>query len=115
MKEYTYFDKNHNKDVIIKVGQTAEENWDLLKKSSQRDIWIHLDNHPSPHVFIEVSSKKGISKDTIRYGATLCKMHSKLKTVSQKVPIIYADVKDVKKGKEVGSVIVKKSNKISVK
>lgn len=115
MKEYTCDDKLQNKELIIQVGETASENWELLKNSGHRDIWLHLDNHPSPHVFIRICSKSGVDKSTIRYAAELCKSHSKLKNIYDKTVVMYASVRHVKKGDNIGSVIVKKSNKISVR
>lgn len=108
---YTIQDDGY--ELVIYVGQNAKENWDLIKQASQNDIWMHLDNHPSPHVIISLHPKYKLSKKVLNYGASLCKEHSKLKNV-WKVGVIYTEVKNVSLGKEVGSVHTKKTSKLII-
>ena len=113
MIEYIFHDQKIDRHVIIKVGESAEENWKLLKSSSQKDIWFHLDKHSSPYVIIKNDFKNHMSMSTLKYAAMLCKSHSKMKNVN-KVNVIYTQVKNLKKGKEVGSVIANKTKKLSI-
>lgn len=99
MIEYIIQDEN----IKIFVGENAKDNWDILDKSNQNDIWLHLNNLSSPHVIINSADP---SKKTLKYAANLCKYHSKYSEV-KKLKVIYTSVKNVKKSKEVGSVNVK--------
>ena len=110
MREYSQWDNKSNSDITIRVGQTAEENWDLIDDSNQNDLWFHVEKQPSPHVIIKVPSKVTLSKSTLNYAALLCKEHSKYAQINH-VSIIYTEIKNVKKGESVGSVLLKKKCK----
>ena len=120
---FTIFDSKLGDDVTIYVGQSKEENWSLIDKSKQNDIWFHLADHPSCHVVINLAEHKNKDKDkknreiisnkTIYYVASLCKEHSKLKKI-KKITVIYTEIKYIKKGKEIGSVYTKKTKRITV-
>lgn len=102
MKEIIY------NDYTIFVGNNAVENWELIKDSKQRDIWLHLDAFPSPHVIIKYdNSKDDIPKHIIYYAATLCKEYSKYKKIKG-LHVMYTDIKNVKLGTKVGEAITKK-------
>jgi predicted ribosome quality control (RQC) complex YloA/Tae2 family protein len=88
-------------NIIIKIGQSASENWSLISDAKQNYIWLHLDNVSSPHVIIEHSDPP---KKCINYAARLCVEHSKY----NKGTVIVAMVKNITKGEEIGSVYVKK-------
>jgi predicted ribosome quality control (RQC) complex YloA/Tae2 family protein len=100
----------------VVIGRNKNENWDIISKASQNDIWFHVDSHPSPHVVLsnvlDLDIKK-IPKSIIKECAVLCKEYSKLKN-NNKVSIIYTYITNVTKGQEVGSVITKKLEKIIV-
>lgn len=106
---YTYYDNKLNIDLTITVGQNAQENWNIIDNSSDFDIWFHLGNNmPSPHVVISVPDKKKIkqlSNNTIKYAASLCKMHSSKQYCNlHNLPVIYTNIKNVKKATKVGAV-----------
>jgi len=114
MKKFLKFDFEADDDLKIYVGESAQENWDLIDQSNQNDIWFHLDKHPSAHVVISIPKKvKKITKNTINYAATLCKDNSKLKYL-KKVSVIYTEIKNVKKADKPGSVTTKNTTKILV-
>lgn len=107
MKNYTYYDNKLEQDLEIRIGENAQENWDLISDSSKMDIWFHLDKYPSSHVVIKVPSKtlkiENLSSSTINYAASLCKEHSKY--IGQiNIGVIYTYIKYIKKGDTVGSV-----------
>lgn len=107
MIEYFLEEKNVN----IWIGESAKDNWDILDKSSQNDIWMHLDNFTSPYVIIKDPDPH---KSILNYAAGLCKSHSKHSNLN-KVKVIYTLVKNVRKGEKEGSVTIKgKVNKIVV-
>lgn len=106
MKNYTYYDNKLEQDLEIKVGENAQENWDLISLSSKMDIWFHLDKYSSAHVVITLPQNKkieNISSSTISYACSLCKENSK-RNKSPNICVIYTYIKYVKKGDEVGSV-----------
>jgi predicted ribosome quality control (RQC) complex YloA/Tae2 family protein len=118
MKQYhtTIQDRN----FIINVGQNAKENWEIIDDADDFDLWFHVDDKPSGHVVIkEVLNNKqksyiknelfGYPAQLITIGAEYCKQQSKNKTIheNQKVSIIYTTIDNIKKGKDIGSVIIK--------
>ncbi len=107
MREFIHWDNKSNCDIQIQVGQTAEENWMLIDNAEQNDLWFHVEKQPSPHVIIKVPPKVKLAKSTLNYAALLCKEHSKYAEINR-VSIIYTEIKNVKKGEAVGSVLLKK-------
>lgn len=80
------------------VGRNAYTNWKILDNSEDDDIWIHLQNDPSPYVILENTSK--ITDKHLEYGAQLCKTFSKNK--KNKTTICVLPVQYVCKGNSVG-------------
>jgi predicted ribosome quality control (RQC) complex YloA/Tae2 family protein len=107
MKIYTHTIGSIN--YTIKIGQNAKENWELIDNSEPFDLWFHLDNYPSSHVIISqnLNSDPEIfyPNQIIALAADYCKTHSKKKSTT-KVKIVYTQVQNITKGKEVGSVFV---------
>lgn len=93
---------------IIKIGENAEDNWNLIDSSKQNDIWFHADNVPSCHVVLCVNNKIKPHKSVLNYCAKLCRMNTK-NTVNS---VIYTEIKNVKKSDKVGSVTTKKTRLI---
>ena len=85
-------------DVIYYVGKNEKDNWDLIQNADASDIWIHLQDYPSPHVVIENISR--LESRHIMYGCQLCKQYSKAK--KSRVNISVLEIEYVKKGKVVG-------------
>ena len=96
-------------NYTIKIGQNAKENWNLIDNSEAFDLWFHLSNHPSSHVIIsqDLKSEPEIfyPNQIILLAADYCKSHSKQKNTS-KVKVVYTQIQNLTKGKEVGSVII---------
>ena len=88
-------------DIVYYIGKDAKDNWDLIQNADETDIWIHLQDHPSPHVIIEKSIDMKHDMKHIMFGCQLCKQYSKLKT-KKSVSISVLEMRFVKKGKSVG-------------
>jgi predicted ribosome quality control (RQC) complex YloA/Tae2 family protein len=95
--------------TIFKVGQNAQENWDLIRNYIRNDsgnskefLWFHLDEFPSAHVVIEIEEP---NYEEINYACELVIQHSKHSKFSKK--IIYTKIKNLKLGSDIGSVIFK--------
>ena len=43
---------------FCKIGESAQENWDIIKESNQNDLWFHIDKLPSCHVVLSTKNKK---------------------------------------------------------
>jgi predicted ribosome quality control (RQC) complex YloA/Tae2 family protein len=121
MKIESIFDSKIGQDVFYWVGQHAQDNWDMLDKAEQNDIWFHLDNCPSSHVILKISNldkkSKKVSKQTLIHCAQQCKLHSKFSEISSnkhKIKVIYTEVKNVSKADKVGSVYTKKTDSLLI-
>jgi len=113
MKQFKIFDNNLNVELDIFLGNNAQENWILIDKSSANDLWFHLDGKPSPHVILKIPNKGKIHKQTILYCGMICKQYSKYE-FHKNISIIYTEIKNITKGKEVGSVHTKRTQKFSL-
>jgi predicted ribosome quality control (RQC) complex YloA/Tae2 family protein len=101
MKTYTH-----------KIGTNSKENWEIIDNADSFDLWFHINAFPSGHVIVKEQLKNNIISEEpiypnqiITLAANYCKMQSKLKD-KNKLKIVYTHVKNLKKGKEIGSVIV---------
>ena len=114
MKEYEHISMYDNKTFKIRIGESAQENWDLIDDSSQNDIWFHAEKNPSCHVVLSIGDyKKTPHKSVLNYCATLCKNNSKMKFM-RNITIIHTQIKNVKKSDKPGSVITKNISKIKL-
>ena len=95
-------------EKIIKIGQSAKENWDLIDNSNQNYIWLHLDSFPSCHVVIEDENP---SNELLLEGARLCKENTKYRNLKN-LKICYTTISNLIKGKEMGSVSYKFNRKV---
>lgn len=103
----------------IVLGQNAKENWDLIDNSDLNDLWFHLDEYPSAHVVIFaqkifLENLKDYPNQIITIAGNYCKSNSKYGKNLPKAKIVYTQIKNLKKGKDVGSVIISKPNYIFV-
>ncbi len=98
-----------NIKYTIKIGQNAKENWTLIDNSEPFDLWFHVDKYPSSHVIIsqDLSTNMDIfyPNQIIYLAGNYCKTYSKQKN-SSKTKIVYSQIQNLTKGKEVGSVFV---------
>jgi predicted ribosome quality control (RQC) complex YloA/Tae2 family protein len=120
MKEYPYYHKLSKKNYNIKIGSNAKDNWKLLDDADINDIWFHLESYPSSHIFLERTDKlekpeslNEIPADVITICAKYCKINSKTDVIG-KLRIIYTKVKNIKKGKNIGSVYASHTKVVSI-
>ena len=116
MKTIIY--KIENVEYTIEIGQNAKENWDLVDNADLNDLWFHLDNYPSAHIILGNNSSlfnlSDYHNQIISIASNHCKSYSKYGKKLHKVKIVYTQIKNLKKGKEIGSVIVSKPNYIFI-
>ena len=95
-------------EKIIKIGQSAKENWDLIDNSNQNYIWLHLDSFPSCHIVIEDENP---SNELLLESARLCKENTKYRNLKN-LKICYTTISNLIKGNEIGSVSYKSNRKV---
>ena len=95
-------------EKIIKIGQSAKENWDLIDNSIQNYIWLHLNSFPSCHIVIEDENP---SNELLLEGARLCKENTKYRNLKN-LKICYTTISNLIKGQEIGSVSYKSNRKV---
>lgn len=113
MKKFEILDIINNVELEVYLGQNDQDNWNIIKKASQNDIWFHLENLQSPHVVLVTNGYRKIHNNTLKYCARLCKEHSKFK-YHNKLNIIYTEIKNISLGNKIGSVITKKTKRLKI-
>lgn len=101
VKEDNIFENN-----VIKIGQNAEENDEIISEAKQTDLWFHLANLPSCHVILSCSSEYPPTKQMINYCAKKTKENTKYRNL-QKIKVNYTEIKNVYKTDIKGKVILK--------
>jgi predicted ribosome quality control (RQC) complex YloA/Tae2 family protein len=107
MKIVKKFIQSLNKNVEYKIGENAEDNFNIIDHSHGDDIWFHVQGASSTHV---VASIYGMNLDKKHYrqivtqGAVLCKQNSKYYAMSN-LAIIYTTINNIEKSTPVGTVI----------
>ncbi len=104
MKEFKRIIDNSDNFVLYRLGQNANDNHLLIDDADKNDWWIHLNDYPSGHCIIE---RTEIDKDDIIYASNLIKENSKYRNF-KKLKFCYTQVKNLKKTKNPGEVIILK-------
>ena len=113
--------EKENYEVTFRLGRNAKENHELIDDADPDDLWFHLEGYPSGHCILEVNQKESkensnnynIDTVDIIFAANLVKSYSKLKNHNKKLKVIYTPVKNLKKGKAKGEVIMLDLKKVS--
>jgi predicted ribosome quality control (RQC) complex YloA/Tae2 family protein len=95
-----------NTEGII-IGKNKEDNWKIFSEADPMDLWFHLDKFPSCYVIL----KGDYSKERIQLAAELCKNNTKYRNLKN-VAVIYTEKSNLKKGTNVGEVIIKNNKKV---
>lgn len=111
--DYVY-DEICNSELEIRIGQNAQDNWNIIDQANKHDMWFHLEGKPSCHVILQLPSHKSVvNKKTLNYCANICKANSKFSN-HKNIEVIYTEIKYITKGDDVGSVHTKKTKSITV-
>jgi predicted ribosome quality control (RQC) complex YloA/Tae2 family protein len=97
----------------IEVGENQNENDKLIRKSSQKSLWFHLYDAPSPHGILTSLHGNKPTKDAIKHIASIIKEKSKAKN-NHRVKIEYIELSHVRTTETAGKVIVTKTPKIII-
>jgi predicted ribosome quality control (RQC) complex YloA/Tae2 family protein len=88
-------------NIVIQVGESKQDNWNILSNAKQNELWFHLDKLSSPYVVIKHNNPPN---NIIQKACNLCKHYSKWNGT---VKVIYTKSKNVSKGDEIGEAIIK--------
>ena len=117
MKTELKFISALNSSIEFKIGQNAQDNFDIIDESNPNDLWFHLYGESSCHVVAsidpEVKLDKKQKRQIITQGALLCKQNTKYKS-SKHVNIIYSEIKNIEKTETVGKVQVHLQKSINI-
>lgn len=100
MKEITI--NMDDQEYILRIGNNKFENVDIIKTSSQEDLWFHLDNISGPHFVLQTNGDK-IPKRYLNYIGTLFRQYKN--GLPARYTVIYTEIKNVKLTNVVGTVI----------
>lgn len=115
MKVNPVFVNGIKREIVFYIGKNKEENFEVIDKGNENDLWFHAKNESSCHVVCNVPENilKNELKYIIKVGALLCKNNtSKLKSISN-VEIIYTQVKNIEKTNIIGCVTTKNTKTIT--
>ena len=106
-------------NYIIKIGQNAHDNWDMLDQAKPSDIFFHLSSFPSCYVILEYTQNEDSSPiidhvydpHMLNTCAKLCKENTKYKLLSN-IKVSYCKISNVYKGDVPGEVVYKSNRQV---
>jgi predicted ribosome quality control (RQC) complex YloA/Tae2 family protein len=113
------FQNIHHKDIeyTMIIGKNAQDNWDIIKKANPNDIWFHVEYYPSGHVILQNPNKleiENIPPEVIIECCRKCKSRGSKCRSFNNVSVCYTQIKNVKFGKDIGSVYTSHTSSINV-
>jgi predicted ribosome quality control (RQC) complex YloA/Tae2 family protein len=115
MKTEIVFINALKREVTFYIGKNQNENFEVIDKGNEDDLWFHAADVSSCHVVCQLPPD--IDKKMLRYiittGAVLCKNNTtKLKSMKN-VNIIYTKISNVVKTDVPGCVVTKDTNVVT--
>jgi predicted ribosome quality control (RQC) complex YloA/Tae2 family protein len=98
-------------NYTCKIGQNAKENWTLLEDIEDNFLFFHLSDYPSCYIIIEYDLAENPPYDLIKFGAILCKSHTKYRDIKN-IKVDWTRCKNIKKGKKTGEIYYKELSSI---
>lgn len=108
MKTISIYFQEINKEIHYLIGTNAYDNFHVIDEALDDDIWFHSKEDSSSHVIcllpndLELNEKE--KQLLIQKGAELCVSNTNKLTLLYRVPVIYTEVKNIKKTKTIGLV-----------
>ena len=84
MKTENIFLQGLNREITFHIGQNKKENFDVIDKGNEEDLWFHANEISSCHVVANIPKdiKNKDKKYIIKAGGILCKKYTnKLKSL----------------------------------
>jgi hypothetical protein len=99
-------------NIICYIGKDANDNWNILKKVENKDLYFHLSSFSSCYVIAKYNKDIKFTKKHIIKCAQLCKDNTKYKNQNN-IIINYCECNNIMKGENIGEVIYKNKNKVN--
>jgi len=93
-------------NIVYRLGRNAQENFNLIDDAESEDIWFHLDDLPSGHCILKKPKDSILTNEMKLFAGSLIKKYSKAKN-NKNTKIIFTEVKNVVKTKNLGEVRLK--------
>eukprot|EP00330_Aristerostoma_sp_ATCC50986_P001957 CAMPEP_0114588066 /NCGR_PEP_ID=MMETSP0125-20121206/10867_1 /TAXON_ID=485358 ORGANISM="Aristerostoma sp., Strain ATCC 50986" /NCGR_SAMPLE_ID=MMETSP0125 /ASSEMBLY_ACC=CAM_ASM_000245 /LENGTH=111 /DNA_ID=CAMNT_0001784287 /DNA_START=31 /DNA_END=366 /DNA_ORIENTATION=- len=93
-----FFTSSHG--YLIYMGKDKFENEDLIKYAWPEDIWFHVDNYSSAHIYLRLQKDETIDtipKEVVMECCQITKEHSIEGKKKDKVTIVYTDSQNLLK------------------
>ena len=87
-------------DGVLYMGRDKHENEDLIKYGLPEDVWFHVDDMSSAHVYLRLARGKSIAdigKEELEDAAQLCKANSIQGSKTSSVTVVYTPWANLKK------------------
>lgn len=116
MKTENLFIQGLNKVIAFHIGQHKNDNFNVIDKGGQDDLWFHASCTSSCHVvaIIPENISKKEKKYIIKAGAHLCKRYTTKLSRENDVEIVYTELKNVEKTQTIGCVKIKNGKTIII-
>ena len=118
MKNVTIYFDEFDLELTYLIGQNAKDNFAVIDKGFEDDIWFHAKLESSCHVVCLLPNNfkmdKKIQKSILEKGAELCKKNTCKLSNLHKTEFIYTELKNVTKTKTPGLVITKNTKSINI-
>jgi predicted ribosome quality control (RQC) complex YloA/Tae2 family protein len=109
MRKITKYIDAIKTNIEFRVGQNAQDNFDLIDDSNPDDLWFHISQESSCHVVASIPPDNNYDKKTVKkiavQGAVICKQCSRYKS-GKDVHVIYTKIQNLVKTPTVGAVSV---------
>jgi len=99
MRSETIFIQGLNKEIMFHIGTNQNENFDVLDKGLENDLWFHANNESSCHIVANIPEdiEKGGLRYIIKRGALLCKNNTNKLRPKKNIEFLYTKIKYVEK------------------
>lgn len=102
MKQVAIHVDEVGKSYTLFIGNNKYENVEIIKNSSQDDLWFHLDNISGPHFVLQTGGDL-IPKRYLNHIGTLFRDYKN--GLPSRYTVIYTEIRNVKLTNVVGTVI----------
>jgi predicted ribosome quality control (RQC) complex YloA/Tae2 family protein len=118
MKTISVYFQEIDKEIHYLIGTNAYDNFLVIDEALEDDIWFHSEEKSSSHVVCLLPNDLTLDEKEkqllIQKGAELCVSNTNKLTLLYRVPVIYTEVKNIRKTKTIGLVKVMKFQTIYI-
>jgi predicted ribosome quality control (RQC) complex YloA/Tae2 family protein len=96
-------------EYLVEIGESQQENDQLIRKSKPGDLWFHLDKYSGPHIVLHNAGAE-IPKRYLNLIGGLFPDYKR--GLAKKYTVIYTEISNLKLTKILGTVIPNKTRTI---